>query len=57
MKCPSCGKDDHGVTGTDSDYDETIERWRKCRACKHSWLTHETEKPPTIPDTIPLAKP
>lgn len=57
MKCPKCGIDDHSVNKTISDYDETIERWRRCESCRYSWVTQETIKPPLKPDATPLAKP
>jgi len=44
MKCPKCGNNEHKVRDTDSDYDETIERLRKCRQCGFRFETQETYK-------------
>ena len=57
MKCPKCGENDHTVSGTESEFDEVIERWRKCLSCRYTWVTQETIRPPLKPDTTILVKP
>jgi len=53
MKCPSCGKDDHEVTGTNSKIEDSIARWRTCHVCEYSWITDETVRPPLKNGKLP----